>query len=150
MKIRRLELFGDLEEVQFNWSFTLEEGDENSDLGSLVVDRIDGTNEIGEWTIGDFNDFANGEGGLEFWFVFFSGLENLINFFLGNRSRFVVDTNEIGDTLGSFDGNPRIVVESHLDKNITWIGFFLGFDFGAAADDHFRLDGDDGLEDFVF
>ncbi len=36
-----------------------------------------------------------------------------------------------------------------MDKNVAGKSFFLGFDLLTAADDHFTLDGDNGLKNFV-
>ena len=74
----------------------------------------------------------------------------MVNFGLGNSGGFVVDADETGDTLGSTDGDPGIVSEHHLDDDITREGFFLSFNFGTTADDHFGLDRNDSLENLIF
>lgn len=68
---------------------------------------------------------------------------------LGDGGWFVVNANKTGDSLSSTDSNPGIVGDDHLDKNITGESFFLSFDLFAATNNHFALDGDDGLENFV-
>jgi len=69
---------------------------------------------------------------------------------LGNGGGFVADTNKTSDSLGGSDSDPRIVGDNHLNQNIAGKSFFLTFDFSAPADNHFRLNGDDGLEDLIF
>lgn len=73
----------------------------------------------------------------------------MVNLGLGNGRGFAVNTNETGNTRSGADSDPGVVVKNHLDKNIAGEGFFLGFDFLAAADGHFGLDGNNGLKDFV-
>ena len=74
----------------------------------------------------------------------------MFDFRLSNRSGFVVDTDKTGNTLGGADGNPRFVGNYHLNNNVTGEGLFLSFDFLTAANDHFALNGDNGLKDLVF
>lgn len=73
----------------------------------------------------------------------------MVDFFLGNRGRFVVDADKSSNSLSGADGNPGIIGNNHLDENIAGESFFLSFYFSAATDDHFALDGDDGFKDFV-
>ncbi len=114
-----------------------------------MVDVVNGADEINKGARGDFDDVANTKRGLVFWFVFGGSFDNLVNFGLGNRGGFIFDTNKTGNSGGGADGDPGIVVEDHLDEDITGESFFLGFDFLATANGHFRLDGDDGLEDAI-
>jgi len=68
---------------------------------------------------------------------------------LRNGRRFVVNTDKTGNSLGGANGDPGIVGDNHLNKNITGEDFFLSLNFFTATDDHFALNWDNGLENFV-
>lgn len=102
-----------------------------------MIDAINRTDVVGEWSVGDLDDVANGKWCLIFWFVFFGGFEDLIDFRLGNGGGLIVNTNEAGDPLSGANSDPGVVGEYHLDKDIAGEGFFLGFNLGTTTDDHF-------------
>ena len=68
---------------------------------------------------------------------------------MGKRGGLVVDTDKAGNSLGSADGNPRVIGDFHLNKDVARKGFFLGFDFFATTDDHLTLNRDDSLKYFI-
>ena len=49
---------GDLEKIEFDWSFATEDGDKNGDLTFVLVNLVDGTKHVCKWTLDDFDGFA--------------------------------------------------------------------------------------------
>ena len=138
-----------MEEIEFNRGFSFKKGNKNAEFAFFFVNVVDGTDKVGEGSVGDFDNIVDSKAGLKFRFVLFDGFEYLGDFFLRNGGRFVVDADKSGDSLSGADGNPGIIGNNHLDENITGESLFLGFYFFAAADNRFALDGDNGLEDFI-
>lgn len=98
-----------MKEIEFDGSFSLEKRNENTDFALFLINGINGTDKIGESTAGNFDNVANSEGGLVFGFVLFGDFENLVDFWLGDGGRLVVNADKTGDSLGSADGDPRVV-----------------------------------------
>lgn len=148
IRMRKLD-FRDLEEVEFDRGFAAEDRDKDSDFTFVLVNLVDSTEHVGEWTFDNLDCFANRESGLEFWSLLRDVFLDGVDFLLGKTSGSAASANEASDALGGADGEPRVIVDFHPNEEVSREDFFLDGGLFTFVDFDFFLGGDENLFDEV-